>query len=91
MGHQLGGILILAAGLHVLRLALAVPGVLVAAFLLKDWTRLATDWHDLLFGPKSGLGWLGLTILGFALLVYLCLTLLARRIRLSQTTKEPTI
>ncbi|RJT37485.1 hypothetical protein D3227_17760 [Mesorhizobium waimense] len=79
--HRLGGKSILAAGLHVLGLAIALPGVLLAALMLEDWTRPATDWRDLLFGPKSGLGWLGLTILAIALLIYFSLALLARRIR----------
>ena len=81
---------ILAAGLHVLALAIVLPSVLLAALMLDDWSRVSTDWHDLLFGPKSGLGWLGLVILGFALLVYFCLALLARRIKSSPTTRVPT-
>ena len=88
--HRLSGKSILAAGLHVLGLAIALPGVLVAVLMLDDWTRLATDWRDLLLGPKSGLGWLGLTTFAVALLVYFCLALLARRVRLSQPIRVPT-
>ncbi|MER9400705.1 hypothetical protein NKI46_21600 [Mesorhizobium sp. M0615] len=71
-------------------LVLTLPAMLFAALMLHDWIRVSTDWHDLLFGPKSGLGWFGLMILGFTLLAYVCLALLARRIKPSPTTRVPT-